>query len=566
MSLEEVMDLPIETSSKKKKKQFNESASTYVITQEDISRSGVTSLPEALRLAPGVHVARISVNQWAISIHGYNERFSNKLLVLIDGRSVYSPLFSGVYWDAQDVLLENVKRIEVVRGPGTALWGSNAVNGVINVITYSAKETQGIETTAGYGTEEKGFGSLRYGGALGEKTHYRIHGKHYNRDDGGVFNQQPANDNSSMDSGGFQVDTNLTKNQSLLITGNAYEGRMGQSSDVPEFNSPTLKRYISNHARLNGENILARWTNQEELRKWALQVYFDHTSREDIVLGNQEINVTDLDFQHHFGWWFNQEMAWGLQYRYVDNKLNPGTLVSLDPKKRDTHLYSAFLSNEISLFQNQLKLNLASRFEHNDFTGFEVQPTARMTWLINESNTLWGAISRSVKVPSIADQSSTLEPEIWNAGIPMIIKIAGDKDFNSEKLISYELGYRTRFNHDIQLDIAAFFNDYDELRTFEQKNVFFLQNPFRGIVPFVFDNNMKGNTYGLDLSIKWQINSWWNINAGYSYAKADLHLKNASTDTFSLTLPIFANSPEQMLSLRSAWDVKKDWKIDLWMR
>ncbi|MGR9012783.1 MAG: TonB-dependent receptor plug domain-containing protein, partial [Gammaproteobacteria bacterium] len=202
MSLEELMDLPIVTSSKKNKKQFNESASVYVITQEDISRSGVTSLPDALRLAPGVHVARISANQWAISIHGFNERFSNKLLVLIDGRSVYSPLFSGVYWDAQDVLLENVQRIEIVRGSAAALWGSNAVNGVINIITYSAKDTQGIQATAGYGTEEKGFGSLRFGGALGENTHYRIHGKHYNRDDGGTFNQQPANDHSSMTSGG----------------------------------------------------------------------------------------------------------------------------------------------------------------------------------------------------------------------------------------------------------------------------------------------------------------------------------------------------------------------------
>ncbi|WP_292433350.1 TonB-dependent receptor plug domain-containing protein, partial [Methylobacter sp.] len=321
MSLEEVMDLTIETSSKQKKKQFNESASTYVITQEDITRSGVTSLPEALRLAPGVHVARISANQWAISIHGFNERFSNKLLVLIDGRSVYSPLFSGVYWDAQDILLENVKRIEVVRGSGTALWGSNAVNGVINVITYSAKETQGIETTAGYGTEENGFGSLRYGGALGEKTHYRIYGKHYKRDDGGIFNQQPAHDDSSMNSGGIHIDSNLTENQSLLITGGAYDGKMGQSGNVPELSSPTFTRFINDNVRLSGENILARWTDQEYGHKnWALQAYYDHTSREDSVLGNQEVNIADLDFQRHFAWLSNQEIAWGLQYRYVNNK------------------------------------------------------------------------------------------------------------------------------------------------------------------------------------------------------------------------------------------------------
>jgi iron complex outermembrane receptor protein len=567
MSLEEVMDLTIETSSKKVKKQFNESASTYVITQEDISRSGVTSLPEALRLAPGVHVARVSANQWAISIHGFNERFSNKLLVLIDGRSVYSPLFSGVYWDAQDILLENVKRIEVVRGSGTALWGSNAVNGVINIITYSAKETQGIETTAGYGSEENGFGSLRYGGKLGEKTHYRIHGKHYNRDAGGTFNQQPAHDDSSMSSGGIHLDTDLTENQSLLITGNAYEGKMGQSGDVAELTAPNFTRVIDDNVRLYGENLLARWTHQEEDRKnWALQAYYDHTIREDSVLGNQEINVADLDFQRHFSWLSNQEIAWGLQYRYVNNKLTSGSLITLNPRERETYLYSAFLSDEISLFQDQFKLNIASRFEHNDFTGFEIQPTARMTWLINESNTFWGAVSRSVKVPSISDHNSTFEPAIRNMGIPVVVNVAGNKNFNSEQLISYELGYRTQPRHDIQLDAAAFFNDYDELRTFEQTNFFFLQNPFRGISLFEFDNKMKGQMYGFDLSAKWFINSWWSINAGYSYAKTDLHLKNASTDTFSLALPIFANPPQQMLSLRSAWDVQKDWKIDLWLR
>ncbi len=568
MSLAEVMDLPIETSSKKMKKQFNESASTYVITQEDISRSGVTSLPEALRLAPGVHVARISANQWAISIHGFNERFSNKLLVLIDGRSVYSPLFSGVYWDAQDVRLENVKRIEVVRGSGTALWGSNAVNGVINVITYSAKETQGVEATAGYGTEEQGFGSLRYGGALGEKTHYRIHGKGYNRDEGGAFNQHPANDHSLMSSGGFRIDTDFTKNHSLMFAGDAYAGEMGQAGYVRTLNNPpNYSELINDNVRLNGENVLARWTNQEEDRKnWALQAYFDHTSRQDSVLGNQAVSVTDLDFQRHFGWLSNHEIGWGLQYRYVNNELDPGILVSLNPTKRNTRLFSGFLSDEISLFQDQFKFNLASRFEHNDFTGFEIQPTARMTWLVNERNTLWGAVSRSVKVPSISDQNSTIQPGIRNVGIPLVINIAGNNGFSSERLISYELGYRVQPSHEIQLDIATFFNDYDQLRTFEQKDVFFLPNPSRLIFPYEFDNKMRGHTYGLDLSAKWYINSWWHIDAGYSYAKTVLHLKNGSTDTVSLSVPVFANAPEQMASLRSAWDVRENWNIDLWMR
>ncbi len=307
---------------------------------------------------------------------------------------------------------------------------------MINIITFSAKETQGIQTTAGYGTEEKGFGSLRYGGALGEKTHYRVYGKHYNRDAGGTLNQQPANDDSSMNSGGIQVNTSLNKNQNLMVTGNAYDGKMGQSGDVPDLNAPTLAQFINNDARLKGENILARWTSEEDGKNWALQAYYDHTSREDAVLGNQEVNVSDLDFQRHFTGSPHQEMAWGLQYRYVNNKLNPGFVVSLNPKQRDTHLFSTFLSDEVSLFQDQLKLNIASRFEHNDFTGFEIQPTARMTWLMNKNNTFWGAISRAVKVPSISDQGVMFEPKIVNAGIPMAINISGNQTFNTEKLNS----------------------------------------------------------------------------------------------------------------------------------
>lgn len=569
MSLEELMEIPIFTSSKKKKRQFDEAASVYVITQEDISRSGVTSLPEALRLAPGVHVARINANQWAISIHGFNERFSNKLLVMIDGRSVYSPLFSGVYWDAQEVLLENVQHIEVVRGSGAALWGSNAVNGVINVITHTSKNTQGVEAIGGYGTEEQGFGSLRYGGTLGENTYYRIHGKYFKRDEGGIFNQQPANDNSSMSSGGIRIDTSLLENHSLMITGNVYDGKMGQSGNVPELTSPNLERFINNDVRLNGENILARWTNQENGRQnWALQVYYDHTSRDDSVLGDQEVNIADLDFQHRFAWVFNQDINWGVQYRYVNNKLDAGTLSSLNPKERNTHLYSAFFSDEISLFQDQIKLTLASRFEHNDLTGFEIQPTARIAWLINKSNTFWGAISRSVRVPSISDHDSVFVPSIRDVGIgiPVVISIEGERNFDSEKIISYELGFRSKPSQDVQLDIATYYKAYQDLRSFEEKDFFLEMNPLRAVLPIKYDNKMKGYSYGMDLSVNWFVKSWWRINAGYSYAKTRLSLKNNSRDTFSLVLPVLANQPEHMISLRSSWDVNEDWGFDLWMR
>ena len=573
LSLEELMDVSVVTSSKKQKRQFDESSSIFVITQKDISRSGVTSLPEALRLAPGVHVARINANQWAISIHGFNERFSNKLLVLIDGRSVYSPLSSGVYWDAQEVLLENVDRIEVVRGPGATLWGSNAVNGVINVITYSAQDTQGTQVIAGYGSEEQGFGSLRFGGSLGENTHYRVHGKYANRDEGGEINQQPPADNSSLGSAGFRIDSKLAEHHNLLITGNLYDGKSGQAGNVPDINSPTLERFtnlerfINDDIKFKGQNILARWSNEENNGNgWSLQAYYDHTSREDSVLGDQEVNSTDLDFQHRFDWLFNQQLAWGVQYRYVNNKLDAGTLVSLAPRERNTHLYSGFVSDEISLFQDQLMLTLASRFEHNDLTGFEIQPTARASWLINPSNTLWGAISRSVKVPSISEHDSVLVPSIINLGVTGVIEFSGDSDFETEKIVSYELGYRAQLSQYFKFDISAFYNDYDDLRTFEAKDNFVLQNPLRLIVPIEFDNKMKGYSYGLDLSANWFIQSWWNVNAGYSYSKTRLKLKNGSNDTFSLILPAIVNSPEQMFSLRSSWNVRNNWKLDLWMR
>ncbi len=555
---------------KRKQKILETASSVFVISQEDIKRSGVTSLPEALRLAPGVHVARINANQWAVSIHSYNERFSNKLLVLIDGRSVYSPLFSGVYWDAQEILLETVERIEVVRGSGAALWGSNAVNGVINVITKSAKDTQGTQAIAGYGTEEKGFGSLRYGGALNDKTHYRMYAKYFNRDEGGNYKHNEAEDNSSMMSGGFRLDTDLNDNNNLMVKGAAYEGKMGQAGNIPDLNNaPAYSTFLNDDVRISGQNILARWAgNSQSQQNWALQAYYDHTFREDTVLGDQEVNVFDLDFQHGFDLFENNKITWGIQYRHVNNKLSSAALVTLTPKQRDTNLYSGFISDEISFFQDQLKLTLASRFEHNDFTGFEIQPTARIAWLINDKNTVWGAISRSVRVPSISDHDASFNPVILNVGIPAVVEISGDKDMVSEKIVAFEVGYRTHITEGFNFDISAYYNDYNDLRTFEKvlPNVLAF-NPLRAIVPYKYDNKMEGYTYGVDVSANWYVQSWWRLNLGYSYSKTRLHLKNGSTDTFTLgSGDVFVYAPEQMISLRSAWDISEDFDFDLWLR
>src|SRR6266576_170012 len=392
VSLEELGQIEVTTASKVPVKATRTPAAIYVITQEDIRRSGATSIPEALRMAPGVEVARVDSNTWSLGVRGFESTLSRSVLVLIDGRSVYTPLFAGVYWQVQDTLLEDIDRIEVIRGPGGTIWGANAVNGVINISTKRATETQGLLATAGGGSEEKGFGGLRYGGKVGENFSYRVYGQGFRRD--GQFTPHVSDfDDWQKGQGGFRTDWDLSRQDNLTIQGDAYQGTIGQRALVSSFTAP-FSTVVEDAAGVSGMNLLGRWRRSlSETSNLALQVYYDRTFRREATFQERR-NTVDLDFQHRFKPASHQELIWGLGYRYTKGDTESLPTVIISPRDNTDNIFSAFAQDEVLFLDDRLRLTVGSKFEHNDYSGFEFQPSGRILWNPAEHHSLWAAISR----------------------------------------------------------------------------------------------------------------------------------------------------------------------------
>jgi iron complex outermembrane receptor protein len=567
LSLEELMNIEVTTVARKEQKLSQAAAAVYVLTQEDIHRSGATSIAEALRMVPGLNVARIDANTWAISARGLNERFSNKLLVLIDGRSVYNPLFSGVYWDIQDTLLPDVDRIEVIRGPAGALWGANAVNGVINIITKSAKVTQGGLVVAGDGDEEKGFGAVRYGGKFGDNLYYRVYGKYFDRDDFVTPSGENAHDAWRVGRGGFRIDWDVADYDLLTFQGDYYSGRFGDRVVIPALAPPFEQTRIGDFP-ISGGNILGRWRRiLSETSDLALQFYYDRTEREDAV--HQELRDTvDIEFQHRFAFGRWQEVVWGLGYRFTTDDLRGSSFVSFDPISRGDHLFSAFIQNDLTLVDNRFRLTLGSKFEHNSYTGFEVQPNARLLWTPHRQHTIWAAISRAVRTPSRFEDSVRASLAVFPGLSPTCpaplceVVLVENRGFKSETLLAYELGYRVQPTPWFSVDLALFYNIYDDLRTVEPGTPFFQSSPppARLILPQRADNRMDGQIYGVEVAAHWAVAERWKLALGYSWLQVQLHRDPSSRDVMAENAE--GENPQHQVHLRSFLDLPYNLKFD----
>src|SRR5690242_13757068 len=403
MSLEELMNVEVTSVAKRPQRVADAAAAVFVITQEDIRRSGAASIPEALRMVPGLQVARIDENKWAIGSRGFNGRFDNKLLVLIDGRSVYTPLFSGVYWNVQDVMLEDVDRIEVIRGPGATLWGANAVDGVINIITKPAKATQSGILTAEVGTEERTAEGARYGGKIGNSSYYRIYTKYFDWQPSYDATGKRANDGWDAVRGGFRMDIQPTGPNSLTLQGDLYQSNYNETLTIPSLNPPYSNTF-PNDGDYKGGNLLGRWNHSFTRSSTSLQVYFDNTNVVDNSLFTDHENVYDIDFQHDIHVGESQELVWGLGYRSIQDSNGSSFTVSLQPNHSNLNQFSSFLQDEISLFNRRLNVTIGSKFEHNDFTGFEVQPNIRFLANISKNQSVWVAVSRAVRTPALTEE------------------------------------------------------------------------------------------------------------------------------------------------------------------
>ncbi|MBC8211783.1 MAG: TonB-dependent receptor [Gammaproteobacteria bacterium] len=589
LGLEDLLSMEVTSVSRKKQRLTESAAAIYVITQEDIRRSGVTSIPEALRMAPGIQVAKMDSNKWAISSRGFNAQFANKLLVLIDGRSVYTPSYSGVYWEVQNTMLKDIDRIEVIRGPGATIWGANAVNGVINIITRSATETRGGVVVARAGNEEKSQLAMRYGFDLGEQSSARVYFKSSDYDSSYATElDNDAGDEWSNYQGGFRMEIPLSTRDQLTLQGDAYRADENQiirlewldpalaENNPPDQNLPFRKVNNPDIIDSSGHNLLARWqrTGEGGLNS-TLQIYLDQTKRQELIL-DQRHDILDIDFTQHYNGWESHNIIWGAGYRRTENDNISSFNVAILKASESTSLVSAFIQDEIVLKPETLRLTLGVKLEDSDYTGVETQPSARIVWLATSKQTLWASVSHAVRTPSQIETSGRIvtsifvNPFITPVTTGDVIYANGSDTFDSEKLNAFELGYRVQPNERLSLDFALFRNEYRDLNTFEVTGVQSLANPFDPANPvlipsgFVFDNKRDASSQGIELSADWYATESWRLQLSYSTLRIDAENHTDSGDTITIS-SVVGSAPKNQWSLRSLHTLSDSMTLDLWL-
>jgi iron complex outermembrane receptor protein len=521
-SLEDLMNIQVTTVSKKEQKLSQVGAAVFVITQEDIRRSGATNIPDLLRMVPGIHVAQLDANIWAISIRGFTDRYGDKVLVLIDGRSVYSPLTSGVNWDQQDVPLEDIDRIEVIRGPGGTVWGANAVNGVINIITKSAKTTHGGLVSASAGSHESASGLVQFGGAIGQKGAYRAFGSYGNVGTLAAPSGETIADGWHKTHGGFRTDWDLSNRDALTVQGDLFQSREGQTLDTFFFNDLPRDQIIDDRITVGAGDVLGRWNHVlANGSDTTLQVYYDRYHRVDRGL-NESRDTVDFDFQHHLTLGSRQEIVWGLGYRTTSDNTTPGYATVYIPAHRRDNLSSAFVQDELRL-TNSLWLILGSKFEHNPYTGFEYEPSAQLVWNLTSRQTVWASASRAIRQPSRADFHLDVDVASFPVGNELaVVELLGNTNRKAERLHDFELGYRTQISKQLSLDVAAFSSYYYGLQTQEPLQLVYEPVGPAGanlqlIAPFIFGDRAHAHNYGAEIFASWSVTRRWQVSPGYTY-------------------------------------------------
>jgi iron complex outermembrane receptor protein len=516
-SLEDLMNVQVTSVSKKEQKLAKTGAAIFVITQEDIRRSGATSIPELLRMVPGVDVARVDHSNWAVSIRGFNNVYANKVLVLIDGRSVYHPAFSGVLWFAQDVPLEDIERIEVIRGPGGTVWGANAMNGVINIITKSAENTRGGLLTAGGGTDLQGDGLLQYGGKAGAKGDYRFFGSYSNQGKSDAADSDPPADARRLAQGGFRSDWRLSARNLLTVEGEYRKVDGGETITgvLPQTLSAqgTYSQALGDH----GGNVLARWTHTfAKGSDISLQAYFD---KSDAFAngGHDYATIGDIDFQHHLSAGSRNDVVWGLSYRADANRFAGNNLVTLHPLDRTDSLYSAFVQDEITVSKT-LSLTVGAKFEHNAYTGYENEPSAQLVWAPNSRNTVWVSAAKAIRQPSAIDNG--LEAVSALVALPQgafgLVTVFGNPSTKVEELRDFESGYRAQINRRLSLDVTGFLSFYRNLETSEPQTPYFALTPGPPhlVIPLLYENLAHARNYGAEAFATWNVSDRWKLSPG----------------------------------------------------
>jgi len=562
-SIEDLMNMRV-TSVSKTEQMFSRAASpVFVITPDAIRRSGATNIPDLLRMVPGLDVARINANTWAGRARGFNGRFSNELLVLLDGRSVYSPTFGGVFWEVLDLPLNNIERIEVIRGPGGSVWGANAVNGVINIITRKASETQGGLLVAGDGNVEQGFGTAQYGGKAGKSTDYRVYTKYLNQGQFPGLIGADGNDGWRMLRGGFRSDSVLSSKDTLMLQGDLYSAREGDPFPAFVFTPGPAIQNVDLLVNLSGGFLQGVWNHTwSPGSDTSIQVSYDKYKRNDQLREGR--GTFALEAQNNFSGWTRQNIAWGLTYRYSTSHSDGSLGVSLVPAGHDTQLFSSFIQDEIAIVPDRLFLTIGAKLENNYYSGFAIMPSAHVAWIRTPHQTLWAAISETERTPSELDVALRADAGVLSGpgGIPILLTIFGNPKLKNEGSIAYEMGYRTVVSQQLSIDFTAYYNNYSRQETSEPSTPFLVNaTPPYLVLPLIYANLMHGETHGTEIAVNWKLNRRWTMSPGYAFQQIHMHLASTSQDTTSVS-GAEGSSPVNAAQLRShvalahglAWD------------
>jgi iron complex outermembrane receptor protein len=561
MSLEQLLQLDVSTVSRQDQPADKVPAAIFVITQDDIRRSGATSLPDVLRLAPGVQVERINASLYSVGIRGFGDRLSRAMLVLIDGRAVYSPLFAGTYWEVQDPMLADVERIEIIRGPGGTLWGANAVNGIINVITKTAKDTEGALVSVTAGTDATGPIAARYGGAVGKSFRYRVYGE------GTDLNPQFHPDGVTFDTftigqGGFRGDWTLSHSRSLTLQGDAYHATLGEPAVTTSL-TPPFSTTGTQNAPLSGANVLLKWAGPSfHGGSFQLQTYFDHTSRDEVPVGEKR-DTFDVDFQDRRTLARRHDVIWGAGYRLTSDDITAVAPSAILPPRRTDSLVSAFVQDDLTAVPERLHVIVGAKVEDNSYSGGEIQPSARAVWTVDDANTLFASVTRAVRTPSRVETDYTTMSVVATSPLTFV-RLLPDPNFDPESLVAYELGYRVRPIDRLYLKFSGFDNSLSNILSTDLESSFVETDPTgpsRTILPVMFGNGLHGKSYGGEIFADFRPVSWWRWTGSYSYLRITLAKNPGDTDVASLVRDQ-GQSPHHEFSVQSSIDLPANVSLD----
>ncbi len=564
LSLEDLMKVEVTSVQHKRQTLSRVAAAIHVISAEDIRRSGMNSLPELLRMVPGLHVAQIDATKWAISSRGFNSQFANKMLVLIDGRSVYTPLYSGVYWDMQDLAVEDIERIEVILGAGPTFWGANAVSGIINVLTKHGRDTTGGQVDVIIGNQDRGVSNLRWGGALpGGRGYYRVHGRAMDRVNRSRTWARLPDDDFDSSSGDFRVDYRPGANDSLMVAGRLFRSGFWQTVAIPDARLESLQIGREHAAASTGSALVSWEKNTDRGVRYRTQSYYDWFDRPSSTAGEQR-KTFDLEASRQSPLAESHQLTIGGGYRFSTDRSPPALVYHFDPVSRGMHWFSLYGNDEINLTPT-VTVNAGARVEHNTFTGFEVQPSFQLVWARTPEEALWSAVSRAVRTPSRGERDGSIDfaiaaPSPVSGNLPVIATVVPGTDYGSEVVWAWETGHRRQWTRRLSTDLSMFLNRYDQLRSYELGSTAIRAQP----VPYLnrileLGNALYGKMYGGELELTWHLRADWRLTGWHSRLYSDLHVRSGAAPRGAGQS---TSHPRHLSGFRSQLDLPRRWQLD----